>query len=191
MKTPTCPHGARGRALLASVLVFGIAAPLALAQTPPVPQPDPAPAPKPPKPASTAPPAPAVVSVQPPEPVVREKPRKRKKKPAPERVFLAPTHAPDPGPAAVFVLSEAGGLAGEVPAPIAPVPAAAPSNPLPVLPVLALLAGVGILLAAFAAAPAWALARVSVSLAHQRMDIAFIGFVLLAGLACAFLVSMA
>jgi hypothetical protein len=53
------------------------------------------------------------------------------------------------------------------------------------------LAGVGILLAAFAAAPAWALARVSVSLARQRMDIAFIGFVLLAGLACAFLVSMA
>lgn len=59
------------------------------------------------------------------------------------------------------------------------------------MPVLAVLAALGLLLVSVAAAPGWALARVSRSLARQRMDIAFIGFVLLAGLATAFLVSMA
>jgi hypothetical protein len=49
----------------------------------------------------------------------------------------------------------------------------------------------GVLLTSLAAAPGWALARISSSLARQRMDIAFVGFVLLAGLATAFLVSTA
>jgi hypothetical protein len=59
------------------------------------------------------------------------------------------------------------------------------------MPALAVLAALGVLLASLAAAPGWALARISSSLARQRMDIAFIGFVLLAGLAAAFLVSTA
>jgi hypothetical protein len=59
------------------------------------------------------------------------------------------------------------------------------------MPVLAVLATLGLLLVSLAAAPGWALARISSSLARQRMDIAFIGFVLLAGLATAFLLSTA
>lgn len=191
----SCPGSARGRALLACLLIFGVATPLGLAQTPPTPQPDPAPAPKPPPQPSSPAPSPPVVSVQTPAPpVVREKPRKRKrtKKPAPERTFLAPIHAPDPGPALVSVLNEPAGATPKVPAPISPVPAAGPSqDPLPVMPVLAVLAALGVLLASLAAAPGWALARISSSLARQRMDIAFIGFVLLAGLATAFLLSTA
>jgi hypothetical protein len=189
VKRPTSPHGARGRALLASVLVLGIAAPLGFAQAPPAPQPDPAPAPKPPKPASTAPPAPAVVSVQPSEPVVREKARKRKKRPAPERVFLAATHAPDPGPALVAPSGVLAGMAREAPAALSPIPTSSSDDPLPVLPVLGVLAALGLLLASLAAVPAWALARISGSLARSRTDIAFTGFVLLAGLLAAFLVA--
>jgi hypothetical protein len=83
-------------------------------------------------------------------------------------------------------------MAPEVLIPISPVPAAGSSEDLlPVLPVLAVLAVLGLLLASLAAAPRWALARISSSLARQQMDVAFIGFVLLAGLAAAFLVSMA
>jgi hypothetical protein len=59
------------------------------------------------------------------------------------------------------------------------------------MPVLAVLAALGVLLGSLAAAPGWALARISSSLARQQMDIAVYGFVLLAGLATAFLVSTA
>jgi hypothetical protein len=188
-------RGGKGWGLLACFLIFGVAAPLALAQTPPIPEPDPAPAPAttPPAPSSSAP-AP-VVSVQTPAPpVVRERPRKpnRTRKPAPEPTFLAPIHSPDPGPALVSVLKEPANVAPKVPAPISPIPAAGPSqDPLPVMPVLAILAALGVLLTSLAAAPRWALARISSSLARQQMDVAFIGFVLLAGLAAAFLVSAA
>lgn len=171
----TCSRIARGRALLACFLIFGVAAPLGLAQSPPMPQPDPAPVPQSPKPAPTAPSSPPVVSTQQPEPVVRERPpkKKRTRKPDRERVFLNPIHAPDPGPAP------------------AAVPAAASPGTLPVFTMLAILAGIGALMASLGAAPAWALVRISSSLARRRTDIALMGFVLLACLAGAYLVTMA
>jgi hypothetical protein len=171
-------RGARGRALLGCFLILGFAAPLALAQTPPIPEPDPAPAPNPSPPSSLAP-AP-VVSVQTPaSPDVRETPRKRKrtKKPAPEPTFLAPIHAPDPGPALV------------VAAAVSAIPTSSSDDSLPVLPVLGVLAALGLLLVSLAAVPGWALARISGSLARSRTDIAFAGFVLLAGLLAALIVA--
>jgi len=76
-----------------------------------------------------------------------------------------------------------------VPAAISAIPTSSSDDPLPVLPVLGVLAALGLLLVSLAAVPAWALARVSGSLARSRADIAFAGFVLLAGLLAAFLVA--
>jgi hypothetical protein len=77
-----------------------------------------------------------------------------------------------------------------VPAAVSAIPTASSDDSLPVVPVLGGLAALGLFLVSFAAVPAWALARISGSLARSRTDIAFAGFVLLAGLLAAFLVAL-